>query len=499
MASSAAGVLAVALVASVPGSPLHPALPEGAGPSGPFAALADALGVDRLRGGSSVAAGVVALALALAGFLLVLRAAWAGRLGVRLVVGLAIAYHVAVLFLPLLFSRDVHSYVMYGRIAGAYGENPYVSTPKGFPEAPVYALVGPKWRDTPAVYGPGFTLLSAGVARATDDLPSLIVVYRAIAAAASLGTLLIVVRLALRFRPERAAFAAALLGLNPVWLFQSVGSGHNDLLVSLSIAGALALAIDGRTVVAAAALALGALVKAPAALPLLLLVVWATARRPRGERLRAFAAHAGVAAGIGLAAAAPFLQTKDPTLGMAELTTHEGWLAPSRFVGRTLGGLAGWVGGDAAEDVVHTLVRLAFAVAVVAGVTMLARAVARRMGMVAPAVDAPGAGAAAVVRHLGAPGGVAAASRAPLGADRSLVGPGRVAVGGGAVAFPDGVRRERPLRALRAGARGDRAARLARARPGAAATRRSAAARGGGRGSRARRRRLRPEPARTGP
>lgn len=368
----------MALVASVPGSPYQPVLAPGAGPSGPFRALAGAVGLDALRGNVLVAAGVVAILLAAGGFLLLLRESWRGNISLRTIVLLAVVYHAVVLLLPLLFSRDVYSYAIQGRIAAVHGANPYVTTPAAFPGDPLYSLVGPKWLDTPSVYGPGFTLLAAGLAREIDDVPGLVVAFRVLAAAASLVTLALVVGVVRRERPERAAFAAALFGLNPVVLFQSVGSGHNDLLVALAVAGAFALVARGRTVAAAAALMLGALVKATAVLPLVLLVVWAVARAPVRERRRTLALHAGTVAAIGLAVAAPFLQTKDPTLGMLELAKHEGWLAPSRFVGRALGGLAGWLGGNGAETIVAGLVRIGFAATLVGVLALIARGVARR-------------------------------------------------------------------------------------------------------------------------
>jgi hypothetical protein len=83
-------------------------------------------------------------------------------------------------------------------------------------------------------------------------------------------------------------------------------------------------------------LTLGALVKAPAVLPLVLLIVWCVARRPPTERRRALMTHAGLAAGIGLVFAIPYLQTSDPTLGMVTLAGNEGWLAPSVGLGRLL-------------------------------------------------------------------------------------------------------------------------------------------------------------------
>jgi hypothetical protein len=374
----ALGTVAVAVVAAVPGSPFQPLQPGGTRPGGPFRWLAGALGVDALRGEALVALGVGAVVLAVLGFLLALRAAWRGEVGTRGVLGLSVLAHLAVLTLPLLFSRDVYSYGMYGRIAGVHGANPYVAVPADFPADPLAGLVGPRWIGTPAVYGPLFTLISAGIARAVGSVEGLVLAFRAAAVAASLATAVAATALARRVRPERAAFAAAAFGLNPVVLFQSAGSGHNDLLVALAVALAALLVLGGRALPATAVLALGAGVKATAAVPLLLLAAWEEGRRPAGRRSRALAAHLGLAAAVWLAAALPFLQARDPSLGMLELATHEGWLAPSRLVRRTLGALAGAVGGGALEGAVGTVVRVAFAAALLLGLALLVVGAARR-------------------------------------------------------------------------------------------------------------------------
>src|SRR6266511_3971092 len=190
----------------------------------------------------------------------VLREAWQGTVSPRTVIGLAVTYHVAVLFLPLLFSRDVYSYAFYGRIAAVYHANPYVATPSNFPSDPLAQYVGPRWVGTPAVYGPLFTLLSSGVARLFGSVGASIAAFRFIAIAASLATIAVLAPLVRMVRPDREAFAVAMIGLNPVVLFQSVASGHNDLLVALAIAGALALVFAGKELPATAALSLGAMV-----------------------------------------------------------------------------------------------------------------------------------------------------------------------------------------------------------------------------------------------
>jgi alpha-1,6-mannosyltransferase len=369
LVGSAASILLLALVASVPRSPFLPELPLGVEPSGPFAWLADAIGLDSLHGTVLVALGLAAAALGAAAFLLLLREAWRGRIPLRTVLALVAAAHVVVLLIPVVLSRDVYSYIANGRIWSLYGGNPYVSTPSAFPSDPILALVGHKWVDTPAVYGPLFTGLSGLLTRWVRSIPAVVTTYRVIAAAASLGTVVLIAATVRRERPARAAFAVAAFGLNPAILFQSVGGGHNDLLLALGIAAAFALVVAQRTMIAVLALTLATLVKASAALPLLLLIVWVVARRPPGRRLRAALAHGGLAAAIGIAVAAPFLQTSDPSLGMVELAGHEGWLAPSRLMRRFLDFVS--------FDTLGVLARIGFAATLVICVVALARRVWR--------------------------------------------------------------------------------------------------------------------------
>jgi hypothetical protein len=110
--------------------------------------------------------------------------------------------------------------------------------------------------------------------------------------------------------------------------------------------------------------------KATAGLPLLLLLVWVVARRPPGERRRALLGHLGLVVGISLAFALPYLQLEDPSLGIIELSKHEGWLAASSGIQRLLDllsfGTLGW------------LVRLAFAATLVLCIAGLVREIVRK-------------------------------------------------------------------------------------------------------------------------
>jgi hypothetical protein len=360
---------ATALVASVPGSPLHPVLPPGVEPGGPLRWLADLIGFDDLRGSALVAASVAAVIASAVAFVCVVREAWRGTISLRTTAILAVGAHAIVMTLPLLVSRDVYSYIAYGNIAGLHNANPYVQTPVDFPRDAVASLVGPKWFSTPAVYGPLFTGFAAVVVRLVHSLSAQIEVFRWTALLASLGTVALIATTVRRVRPSRAAFAVAAFGMNPVVVFQSVASGHNDLLVALAVAGAFALLLARRELLAVVVLTLGTLVKVVAGLPLLLLIVWCVARAPAGRRARTFLTHAGSAAAIGAVVAAPFFNLHDPSLGMLELAGHEGWLAPSRFFRRFLDAVSG--------DTLGVVARIAFASLLLAVVVILVRAVWR--------------------------------------------------------------------------------------------------------------------------
>lgn len=374
MAFAGAGLFAMAVLAATPGSPYQPLLTSHGRPTGPLTALARAIGIADLRGNALLAVSVLVSVLAAVSFLHLLREAFRGRVSLRAVVILVIAAHVALLFLPLLFSRDAYSYAFYGRIAGVYGGNPYVQTPLDHSGDLLWNYVGAKWVDTPAVYGPAWSSLSAGLSKFYPRPVDHVDAYRILAIATSLATCAAIVWVVRRERPGRAAFALAAFGANPVVLFHAVASGHNDLLVALTIISALGLVARRHERAAVAVLAVGALVKAVAVLPLVLLIVWAVARRPEAERRATLVSLGGIAAVIGAAFAVPYLQLQDPTLGMVELASHEGWLAPSSGLERivdlvsfeTLGGL----------------VRLGFAVVFIGLYVTMCREVWRRAGSV---------------------------------------------------------------------------------------------------------------------
>lgn len=371
VAACVAGIALLCAAASMPGSPLQ-STPGAGSPELIVAALV----------------GVIA---ALGGFLLVVREAWAGRLALRTAVWLALFAHVAVLGLPLLYSRDVYSYALFGRMVSIYHLNPYVARPIDVRADPFFTLAGAGWVHTTSVYGPAFTWISALFAGAFRSAAGTVVAYRVLAGTASMATVLLVAHTARRLRPGSAAFAVVMVGVNPAVVFLTVGSGHNDALVALSIAAAFAMVLGGRPLIATALLAVGVCVKVPPAVPLLILVTADVAGREAGRRLRRLGAHLAVVTSIGLVASAAFLQRHDPTLGTKQLANHVGGIAPLNWI-RSVLAAVGARFGPVTGEAMNTVMRVASLGLVIATVGAIAWVTARRAR--ADALTPAGMGAA---------------------------------------------------------------------------------------------------------
>ncbi len=375
VAASIVGTLAVAIVSATPNSPYYPVLPDGVQAQGPLRWIADAIGLQHLGDLGLMMAGLFAVILAAFGFILILREAWHGRVPARIVWALAIAFHLLVLTLPLLFSRDVYSYAYYGRIVSTYGGNPYVLTPKDFDLNALWSLTWPAWRGTPSVYGPLFTWVSVLTTGVVKSVHSQIRGFQIVAAFASLGTMFIVWRLVKRVRPERAIFAIAVIGLNPIVVYQVVGGGHNDMLVALFIAAAAYLLFTKHELAAAVCLGLGMSVKVSAVVPLILLVVALAASAEPERRARLLAKYTAVVGGTWLILAAPFLQWTNPTLGMLELSGHDSGKAPGQLLVHAFTWVGTSIGGPAFETPSMIAAHIILFGLSVTGVWMIARRV----------------------------------------------------------------------------------------------------------------------------
>jgi len=151
------------------------------------------------------------------------------------------------LFIPPLLSRDVFSYMFYGKIATAYGHNPYLVTPQRFSADPLFPLTSLYWKNTPVVYGPLFTLLSMLLTRMAGNQITLgIYLFKSTAALFNLACVLLIWYILGKHAPRRQAFGTMLYAWNPLVLIHSTGGAHNDVIMAALALGALALLLRGK-------------------------------------------------------------------------------------------------------------------------------------------------------------------------------------------------------------------------------------------------------------
>ena len=154
----------------------------------------------------------------------------------RLVVILAgvLLFSLPLIFCPYIFSNDIYSYIMYGRIAALYGGNPAITAPIAYAHDAFFPYLI-AWQSIPSVYGPVWTLFSHGltlVVELAGGAPWLyLLAYKLAMLAAHLANTVLIWLIMRAWRPGQQAYAALLYAWNPVALIEFVGSAHNDVLM----------------------------------------------------------------------------------------------------------------------------------------------------------------------------------------------------------------------------------------------------------------------------
>ncbi len=373
------GYFAMAVVAGAPNSPLTVLLPAGARPPSWATGLATDLRFDRVGRSGLTSVSWILVLVVLVAFALVLGEAWSRRVRLSaILVASAISLAISVAA-PLLLSRDVYTYAAYGRIDALYHHDPYVSTLSSFPHDPFVAVTPGQWLHTHSLYGPGFTLVSAAIARTwAGSAGATILAFKVLAGVAIAAATGFVALAAARTRPDRAPLAAALVGLNPVLVVHTVGGGHVDALIAAPLAGAMAIAVtspralSARAVVITALLTVACLVKA-VIVPALALWVWWIVHSDRAQRGRILSAHLAVIAGLMLASVLPFLAGWHTLAPFATLGGVEAWASPSHLVGRAAQTIVGSLSGSSAGTDAARAIEAAFLLLYVFLVTRLAR------------------------------------------------------------------------------------------------------------------------------
>jgi hypothetical protein len=159
----------------------------------------------------------------------------------RAIVATIVASYAILLLGPPLISQDVFGYLGFARLGALHGLDPYTHVAAEAPTDPVLPFLGWPFKHSP--YGPLFTL--ASYATAPLGLAGGLWSFKAIAVASSLGAVALTGRAA-RGAGRSSRWAMSFVGLNPVLLELAIGGAHNDTLILLLLAAALAITAVGR-------------------------------------------------------------------------------------------------------------------------------------------------------------------------------------------------------------------------------------------------------------
>ena len=212
-------------------------------------------------------------------------------------VGAIVAAHVILLLGPPLISSDVFGYLGFARLGALHGLDPYTHVAAEAPTDAVFGFVG--WPLQHSPYGPLFTL--ASYATAPLGLAGGLWAFKAIAVLSSLAAVAMIARAAGLLGHSRR-WAAAFVGLNPVLLVLAVGGAHNDTLIVMVLAAALALTAgtSPRFRAAAATLVAGIGIKVTAGLVLPFLLLAPARSRERLSVARSALVSLAALAAVGV-------------------------------------------------------------------------------------------------------------------------------------------------------------------------------------------------------
>ncbi len=220
------------------------------------------------------------------------------------IIGAAVLFNAAMLFLYPVDSADVFDNILRGRMTALYGANPFYQRPSAVPIVrtdPFYRYSS--WLDYPTAYGPGWEIVAAGIARLTGDgVIANVLAFKLVLLALCAATLAIIAWLLVQQAPKRALYGVTLLAWNPLAVYSIAGNAHNDILMLFFVVLGFVLLAREHYTLAAMAETVAALVKFIPALFVPIVLV-AGLKRARGWRERLiYLVITGAACGMLIAA-----------------------------------------------------------------------------------------------------------------------------------------------------------------------------------------------------
>ena len=219
------------------------------------------------------------------------------------IAGFALLFSIVLLLvMPPVLSSDIFLYALFGRMAAMYHLNPFTTTAQALTNDSLFPYV--YWQNVTSYYGPVWTLISAAAAAlAGHDVLLTTLAFKAVGGMFNLVNCVLVFVLARRLTGGDGLAALLLYAWNPLILIESVGSGHNDVVMVTFALASLLLLVDGRVLAGVAVLVASVLVKFLSGILLLFVVVTVLIRQTSRRAALALAAGMAAAGAIVLVAA----------------------------------------------------------------------------------------------------------------------------------------------------------------------------------------------------
>ncbi len=265
------------------------------------------------------------------------------------------AWCLPLIFTPPLFSRDVFSYYMQGKLQLA-GYNPYET---GVALVPGWFQSGvdPLWGEAPTPYGPAFLLIEKYVALLSGDSALTGAIW--FRATSLIGLIILAIAIPYLARQHGVSDSSALwLGaMNPLVIMHFVAGAHNDALMVALVVLALVFGLNKRWILASfiATLAIG--IK-PVAIVVLPFLVYLAVESNWVSRIRQ-AIKTGLVSAITLITIS-FVAGVGPLGWLSALGTPgtvKSWLSPFTAIGMGFGQFMVLLGFDNRIDYFVTITR----------------------------------------------------------------------------------------------------------------------------------------------
>lgn len=138
----------------------------------------------------------------------------------------ATIFGITLLFLPALFSNEVYSYILNGRMLTTYHVDPIITPPAQIHQDPFFAWISQP--NVPNVYGPLWIVIASVLVRVSNSVIVTLLLFKSLALLFHLINCILIWATLGKLAFTRRLFGTLLYAWNPLALIELAGNGHND-------------------------------------------------------------------------------------------------------------------------------------------------------------------------------------------------------------------------------------------------------------------------------